>query len=79
MPGLARDLKHNGAVFVLGLILVGLLALWWLWAESLIEHLAVIALVICAAAGLRHVARKGKGAFGDVARTLSDQEQRVGE
>jgi MFS superfamily sulfate permease-like transporter len=68
-------LKHHGAIVVLGLVVVALLALWWLWAETLLEHLAVLALVVAASSALGFVARKSKGAFGDVARTLSDEQQ----
>lgn len=55
---LGNDLIEHAAIIVIAIVGVGLGYLWWAWAESLLQHVLVVALVALIGSWLRVVERR---------------------
>lgn len=63
---LGNDLIQHGAIIVIAIVAVGFGYLWWVWAESWLQHVLVVALVALIGIWLRVV----EGRNGCIARLM---------
>ncbi|WP_171088910.1 hypothetical protein [Usitatibacter rugosus] len=58
--------REVAAVWIICAMVFPLVAAWWLWADTLIEHLAVIAAFFVAAVVSKRIEHRLKGSKGDI-------------
>jgi len=64
--GSYQDFSHNGMAVLLAIVFGGLAALWFFWAESLLQLGLLATLTLAAAYGLARLGRRTGGVMREV-------------